>query len=153
MSVFSNILCCINLSEYPDDVAQYVNDIVKQNAASLIVMRVAPCSEEVTRRSASLEFGTLVKERQKQNNETFISYVKEHFDGEPTIVLSEGKIEDEVLRAIDKYCADLVIIGSMSTKGIFGSWLNRSPESIIGKTRVPVLVIPNDLSLECTPDF
>ena len=153
MSVFSNILCCINLSEYPDDVAQYVNDIIKQNSAALTVMRVAPCSQEVVRRSASLEFGTLVKEHQQQNNDVFIKYVKEHFDGEPNIVLAEGNVEDEVLRVIDKYCADLVIIGSMSTKGLFGRWLNRSSESIIGKTRVPVLVIPNELSLECTPNF
>lgn len=153
MAVFSHIMCCINLSENPDDVAQYVNDIVRQNEAQLTVVRVAPSSEDVSRRSVSINLGELVKEGQKANEAAFVEYVKAHFEGQPKIVLAEGNIETELLRVIDKYCADLVIIGSMSTKGLFGGWLNKSPESIIGKTRIPVLVIPNDLNLECTPDF
>lgn len=153
MSVFSHIICCISLSENPDDVVQYVNDIVRQNEAKLAVVRVAPSSKEVVRRSAGIHLGELVKEGQKANEAAFVEYVKAHFEGQPEVVLAEGNTETELLRAIDKYCADLVIIGSMSTKGMFGGWLNKSPESIIGKTRVPVLVIPNDLSLECTPDF
>ena len=153
MAVFSHIMCCINLSENPDDVAQYVNDIVRQNEAQLTVVRVAPSSEDVSRRSVSINLGELVKEGQKANEAAFVEYVKAHFEGQPEIVLAEGNIETELLRVIDKYCADLVIIGSMSTKGLFGGWLNKSPESIIGKTRIPVLVIPNDLNLECTPDF
>lgn len=153
MSVFSNIVCCINLSENPDDVAQYVNDIAKQNEAKLILVHVAPDSEDLVRRTASVQIGELVKESQKQNEAAFAEYVKTHFDGEPTIVLAEGKVEDELLRVIDKYCADLIIIGSMSTKGLFGGWFNKPSESIIGKTRIPVMVVPNDLSLECTPDF
>lgn len=153
MAVFSHIMCCINLSENPDDVAQYVNDIVRQNEAQLTVVRVAPSSKEVSRRAVNTHLGELVKEGQKANEAAFVEYVKAHFEGQPEIVLAEGNIETELLRVIDKYCADLVIIGSMSTKGLFGGWLNKSPESIIGKTRIPVLVIPNDLNLECTPDF
>ena len=30
MSVFSSIVCCLNLSENPDVLVQYVNDIAKQ---------------------------------------------------------------------------------------------------------------------------
>ncbi len=152
MSVFSHIVCCINLSENPDDIAQYVNDVVKQNNSKLIIVHVSTNREEIVRRSSSI-LEDLIKENQKQNEAVFVEYVKKHFESEPDIVLTEGNIEIELLHVIDKYCADLVVIGSMSTKGIFGSWFNRAPESIIGKTRIPVLVIPNDLSLECTPDF
>jgi hypothetical protein len=44
MAVFSNIACCVSLSENPDDLAQYVRDIVRQNEARLILIHVAPDS-------------------------------------------------------------------------------------------------------------
>ena len=47
MSVFSNIVCCINLSENPDDVAQYVFDIARQNEAKLILVHVAADNEAI----------------------------------------------------------------------------------------------------------
>ena len=157
MTVFSNIVCCINLSENPDDVAQYVSDITRQNEAKLILVHVAADNEAIMQRaggSSSSYVKQLLDEARKANEEVFTSYVKKHFAGlDPTIVLAEGKVEDELLKIIDKYCADLIIIGSMSTKGLFGSMFNKPSENIIGKTRIPVMVVPNDLSLECTPDF
>ena len=62
-----------------------------------------------------------------------------------------GNPARELLELVDKRCADLVIMGSMSTKGFFSFLFSRPSESVIGNTRVPVMVIPNDLSLECTP--
>ena len=155
MSVFSNIVCCISLSENPDDVAQYVNDITRQNEAKLILVHVAADNEAILRRTGNKSMvEQLIEQSRKANEEAFTKYVHEHFAGlDTTIVLTEGKVEEELLRVIDKYCADLIVIGSMSTKGLFGSLFNKPSESIIGKTRIPVMVIPNDLSLECTPDF
>jgi len=155
MSVFSNIVCCISLSENPDDVVQYVNDITRQNEAKLILVHVAADNEAILRRTGSKSMvEKLIEESRKANEDAFTNYVKKHFAGlEPTIVLTEGKVEDELLKIIDKYCADLIVIGSMSTKGLFGSLFNKPSENIIGKTRIPVMVIPNELSLECVPDF
>lgn len=155
MSVFSNIVCCISLSENPDDVAQYVNDITRQNDAKLILVHVAADNEAILRRTGSKSMvEKLIEESRKANEDAFTKYVNQKFAGlDTTIVLTEGKVEEELLRVIDKYCADLIVIGSMSTKGLFGSLFNKPSESIIGKTRIPVMVIPNDLSLECTPDF
>ncbi|MBP3730273.1 MAG: universal stress protein [Mailhella sp.] len=157
MSVFSNIVCCINLSENPDDVAQYVCDITKQNEAKLIIVHVAADSDAILQRagrSPSSYVKQLLDEGRKANEATFTSYVKNHFSGlEPTVVLAEGKVEEQLLKVIDQYCADLIVIGSMSTKGLFGSLFNKPSETIIGKTRIPVMVVPNDLSLECTPNF
>ncbi|HJD96810.1 universal stress protein [Mailhella massiliensis] len=155
MSVFSNIVCCISLSENPDDVAQYTADITRQNGANLILVHVAADNEAVLRRTGSKSMvEKLIEESRKANEEAFTKYVEKHFAGlDTTIVLTEGKVEDELLRVIDKYCADLIVIGSMSTKGLFGGLFNKPSESIIGKTRIPVMVIPNDLSLECVPDF
>ncbi len=155
MSVFSNIVCCISLSENPDDVAQYVNDITRQNDAKLILVHVAADNEAILRRTGSKNMvEKLIEESRKANEDAFTNYVNKKFAGlDTTIVLTEGKVEEELLKVIDKYCADLIVIGSMSTKGLFGSLFNKPSESIIGKTRIPVMVIPNDLSLECTPDF
>lgn len=154
MAVFSHITCCFNLSENPDDIVQYVNDLVKQNSAQLTLIHVSPSTETLPKSRISTETEALIEKSRKTNQENFVAYVKEHFaDCEPNVVFAEGNTDTEVLSIIDQYCSDLVIIGSTSTKGLFGRWFNRPSEKIIGKTRVPVLVIPNDLSLECTPDF
>ncbi|MCQ2444675.1 MAG: universal stress protein [Mailhella sp.] len=155
MSVFSQIVCCINLSENPDDVAQYVADIARQNDAKLMLIHVAADSEAILRRTGSRSIiEELVKQARRNNEAAFEEYVGKHFAGlDVRTVLAEGKVEDEVLKVIDDVCADLVVIGSMSTKGLFGGLFNKPSENIIGRTRVPVMIIPNDLSLECTPKF
>ena len=155
MSVFSNIVCCISLSENPDDVVQYASDIVRQNDAKLILVHVAADNDAILRRTGSRSaVEQLIEESRKANEDAFTQYVNKKFAGlNPTIVLTEGKVEEELLKVIDQYCADLIVIGSMSTKGLFGSLFNKPSESIIDNTRIPVMVIPNDLSLECTPEF
>ena len=155
MSVFSNIICCISLSENPDDVAQYVADITRQNNAKLFLVHVGADKENIARQAGgSRAVEKIVEDSLSATRDAFTAYVEKQFAGlDTTIVFTEGKVQDELLRVIDKVCADLVVIGSMSTKGLFGGFFNKPSENIIGNTRVPVLVIPNDLSLECTPDF
>lgn len=155
MSVFSKIACCISLSEDPDGIAQYTHDIVRQNEAELILIHVAASTEGLLHHTGSKGMvGEILENSRKANEEAFRTYAEKHFgDLNPTIVFMTGKAEKEVLRVIDEYCADLVIIGSMSTKGFFGSLFNKPSEQIIGQTRVPVMVIPNGLSLECVPNF
>jgi nucleotide-binding universal stress UspA family protein len=152
MSVFSSIVCCLNLSENPDVLVQYVNDIAKQNDAKIIFVQVAAGRGSILNRS-SVSVDSIISENVEKANSAFSEYVKKNVEGEAVLVFAEGDTDKELLKVVDKYCADLIIIGSMSTKGLFGGWFNKPSESIIGKTRIPVMVIPNDLSLECTPDF
>ena len=154
MAVFSNIACCVSLSENPDDLAQYVSDIVRQNEARLILIHIAPDSETMVRRQAEYVIDSMVEEVRRKNKLAFEEYIKKHFAGvDATIVYAEGNMEKRLLKIVDQYCADLIIIGSMSTKGLLGGLFNHSSENIIGRTRVPVLVVPNELSLECVPEF
>ena len=155
MSVFSNIICCISLSENPDDVAQYVRDIAGQNDAKLYLVHVFAGKEDLFNQvSAHSAVEKMLKESQAATREAFKEYVEKQFAGfDTTVIFTEGRVQDELIRIIDKVCADLLVIGSMSTKGLFGGLFNKPSESIIGNTRIPVMVIPNDLSLECTPDF
>lgn len=152
MSVFSNIVCCLNLSENPDVLVQYVNDIAKQNDAKLVFVQVSAGRSSMLNRS-SVNVGGIIEENVEKANAAFADYVKANVEGEPVLIFAEGDTDKELLKVVDKYCADLVIIGSMSTKGFMGGWFSNPSDSIIGKTRVPVMVIPNDFSLECTPDF
>ncbi|MBO4318215.1 MAG: universal stress protein [Mailhella sp.] len=157
MSVFSTIICCLNISENPDDVVQYVCDITRQNNAKLIVVHVSADNDAIMERaheSSGRYVSQLLEEGRKSDEEQFKAYAEKHFVGlDPLIVPASGTVEGQLLKAIDAYCADLVIVGSMSTKGLFGTLFNRSAERLIGKTRVPVLVVPNELSLECCPNF
>lgn len=156
MSTFSNIMCCVNLSENPNDVVQYAKDLARDNDAKLIMVHVSVDIDSVMGRvdAARDIIESKVEEARKINREGFASYVAEQLgEFNPTIVFAEGQTDEEVLRAIDEYCADLVVIGSLSTKGFLGGLFNKKSENIIGRTRIPVLVVPNDLSLECTPHF
>ena len=154
MAVFSNIACCVSLSENPDDLAQYVNEMVKQNEARLILIHVAPDSVAMVRRQSEYVIDSLVEDVRQKNKAAFDEYIQKHFAGiEATVVYAEGNMDSKLLEIVDRYCADLIVIGSMSTKGLLGGLFNHSSENIIGRTRVPVLVVPNELSLECTPDF
>ena len=96
MSVFSNIVCCISLSENPDDVAQYVNDITRQNEAKLILVHVAADNEAILRRTGSKSMvEKLIEESRKANEDAFTNYVNKKFVGlDTTIVLTEGKVEE-----------------------------------------------------------
>lgn len=149
---FSSIVCCLNLSENPDVLVQYVNDIAKQNDAKLIFVQVAPARSSALNRSA-INVDSIISENVEKANAAFAEYVNKNVEGEAVLVFAEGDTDKELLKVVDKYCADLIIVGSMSTKGFMGGWFSNPSDSIIGKTRVPVMVIPNDISLECTPDF
>ena len=94
MAVFSNIACCVSLSENPDDLAQYVNDIVRQNEARLILIHIAPDSETMVRRQAEYVIDSMVEEVRRKNKLAFEEYIKKHFAGvDATIVYAEGNME------------------------------------------------------------
>lgn len=153
MSDFSHILCCISLSENPDEIADYANQIAAKYQARLILVHLTPSSESSPRQTRDDErLAELMDHVCENNRQLFIRYVETHFDGTPIIVFSEGEPEKTLISLTDKYCADLIIIGTSSTRGILGSFINKSSENIIGRSRIPILLIPNELSLECTPE-
>ena len=94
-----------------------------------------------------------ILDESKARTEKFLKeFVEKNFAGlkaEP--LLMSGNPARELIELADKVCADLIIMGSISTKGLFSFMFSRPSESVIGHTRVPVMVIPNDLNLECTP--
>lgn len=153
MALFSTIICCINLTENSGDLVQYTQDIAKIDNAKILVTHALPSTAHllnyVTSRTMVEE---LLENSKKRTMEYLEDFVQKNFAGfNAETVLLTGDPARELLDLTEKRCADLIIMGSMSSKGAFSFLLSRPSESVIGKTRVPVMVIPNDLSLDCTP--
>lgn len=153
MALFSTIICCINLTENSDDIVQYTRDIAKVDNARVIVVHSLPSTAHLLNYVSSRSMIENILEESKARTENFLKdFVEKNFAGlkaEP--LLMAGDPAHELIALADKVCADLIIMGSMSTKGLFSFMFSRPSENVIGHTRVPVMVIPNDLSLECTP--
>lgn len=152
MSLFSTIICCVNLTENSQDIVQYTKDIAKIDNAKILVAHSLPSTDNLRNYITSPMVEEVLensKERTRKFLEEFVAANFQGFNAEP--VMLSGNPARELLELVDKRCADLVIMGSMSTKGFFSFLFSRPSESVIGNTRVPVMVIPNDLSLECTP--
>ena len=152
MSLFSTIICCVNLTENSQDIVQYTKDIAKIDNAKILVAHSLPSTENLRNYITSPMVEEVLKNTTARTENFLKEFVAKNFEGydaEP-IVLA-GNPARELLSLVDKRCADLVVMGSMSSKGFFSFLFNRPSENVIGYTRVPVMVIPNDLSLECTP--
>lgn len=153
MALFSTIICCINLTENSSDIVQYTRDIAKIDNSKILVVHALPSTAHLLNYVTSRSMVESILEESKERTEKFLKeFVAKNFEGlnaEP--VLMSGSPARELLELADKVCADLIIMGSMSTKGVFSFMFSRPSEGVIGRTRVPVMVIPNDLNLECTP--
>lgn len=153
MSIFSNIACCLNVSENSDDVAQYAKDLAVQNGAKLILIYVGNYSGSDYKILDESNLGYLIEENNKKKNEALEKYVKDNFQGiDTTLVVTEGDPNKEMLEIIDKYCADLAVIGSVASKNLFGFITQMTSKTLIERTRIPVMIIPSDFSLECVPE-
>ena len=69
MSIFSNIACCLNVSENSDDVAQYAKDLALQNGAKLIVIYVGNYSGSDYKILDRSNLGYLIEDNNKKKKE------------------------------------------------------------------------------------
>lgn len=153
MSIFSNIACCLNVSENSDDVAQYAKDLALQNGAKLILIYVGNYSGSDYKILDRSNLGYLIEDNNKKKKEALEKYVKDNFQGiDTTLVVTEGDPNKEMLEIIDKYCADLAVIGSVASKNLFGFITQMTSRTLIERTRIPVMIIPSEFSLECVPE-
>ena len=158
MSMFSTIICCRNLNENPEVLVDYVCDTVRVNDARLILTYIIPSREQMERKTSRDDsyLENIYAESRERIIEDVNSFSKKHFASlMPIVEIIEGREDEEMLKLIDRYCADLVITGSITTKSFrfFGINANKSLDNIIGRSRIPVMIIPNELNLECVPSF
>ncbi len=155
MSVFKTIICSINLIEHSDDIVYYTRELAKQNDAKVVVVHSLPSVDHIrTYVTGSAVLEDIIKEAKNRAQVFLDDFIKKNFEGINTVpVVSEGTASNEILAIADEHCADLIVIGSLSTKGMLSFLNSKEHSNVIGKTRIPVMVVPNDLDMECTPKF
>ena len=153
MSSFSTIACCIDLTEQNDDIVSYTREMAELTGAKILLVHVLPSAGSFANYGASRDLLKKVAEESRAETEKYVrDFAARNFSGFPCepLILT-GKIDEALTELVDKSCADLVIIGSLNTHGLF-NFSGKVSARLIGKSRVPVMVIPNDLSLECSPE-
>ena len=152
MSSFSTIACCIDLTEQNDDIVSYTREIAELTGAKLLLVHVLPPTGAFASYGASKELLQKVATESRQETEKYVKeFAEKNFAGLPCepLILT-GRIDKAINELVDKRCADLIIMGSLNTRGLFN--FSGSTSRLIGHSRVPVMVSPNDLSLECVPE-
>ena len=150
--MFTNIICCVNLTENGQDVIDYTKQIAAPDAM-IYVVHALPSTAQLSGYIHSTAMEEIVKNSEVKTNQYLDGIIAKDFAGYKTQkVITKGNFAHELLKLVDKYCADIVVMGSISTKGIFNRLLENTSKTVIGDGRVPVLVVPTELSLECTPE-
>ena len=152
MSSFSTIACCIDLTEQNDDIVSYTREMAELTGAKLLLVHVLPPTGAFASYGASRELLQKVAAESRQETEKYVKeFAEKYFSGLPCepLILT-GRIDKALNELVDKRCADLIIMGSLNTKGLFN--FSGSTSRLIGHSRILVMVIPNDLSLECEPE-
>ncbi len=154
MSVFQTIICSINLIERSDDLVYYTRELAKLSNAKVYVVHSLPALDSVRMYAGSSVIAdNFFEETEKNAKEHLTKFIAENFPGvNAEAVVTTGKADDDLLALADKFCAELIIVGSMSTKGLFGFISHKTSQAMIGKTRIPVMVVPNDLDMDCVPE-
>ena len=151
-SYFNSIACCINLTENNDDIIDYTREMAKLTGAKILLVHVLPPASSFANYGASRELLMKVAAESRIETEKRVKELaNEHFGDlncEPLILT--GSVDAALTELVDKSCADLVIMGSLNSTGLF-NFSGKTTARLIGKSRVPVMIIPNDLSLECAP--
>lgn len=152
MSAFSTIACCIDLTEKNDDIVSYTREMAELTGAGILLVHVLPSAGTFASYGASKELLQKIASESRRETEKYLKdFAAKHFADLPCEpVLLTGSIDKALNELVDKRCADLVITGSLNSHGLFS--FSGSTSRLIGHSRVPVMVIPNELNLECVPD-
>ena len=152
VSSFSTIACCIDLTEQNDDIVNYTREMAELTGAKILLVHVLPSTGAFASYGASKELLQKVAAESRVETEKYVKdFAAKYFAGLPCEpLIMTGHIDKALNELVDKRCADLIIMGSLNTRGLFN--FSGSTSRLIGRSRVPVMIIPNDLSLECEPD-
>lgn len=151
MTDFSTIICCINFTENNEDIIKYTKQISKLDTKILIVHTI-PSIKSLLKFSANI--GELLEEASRKLKNNLEMYKSKYFADYHNVetILVDGTADTEILKVADKYCAECIVMGTLSSSNWFHFFLPNHSNSIAHQTRIPIFLIPNDLSLECMPE-
>ena len=152
-SYFTTIACCINLTEHNDDIISYTREMAELTGAKILLVHVLPSAGAFANYGASRDLLMKVAEESRIETEKRVKELADQYFGDlncSPLILS-GSVDAALTELVDKSCADLVIMDSLNSTGMF-NFSGKTTARLVGKSRVPVMIIPNDLSLECSPE-
>ncbi len=77
----------------------------------------------------------------------FLEKSRTHLGNESIeIAVMDGEFDEAIINAVEKYNADMIVIGTHSRKGLNKFFVGNLAEEILNKVSVPVLVVPEDKS-------
>lgn len=103
MSLFSTIICCVNLTENSQDIVQYTKDIAKIDNAKILVAHSLPSTDNLRNYITSPMVEEVLensKERTRKFLEEFVAANFQGFNAEP--VMLSGNPARELLELVDK---------------------------------------------------
>ncbi|NLK25466.1 MAG: universal stress protein [Euryarchaeota archaeon] len=114
-------------------------EIAKMRGATLVVLKVV---EQIPR--TALERASDSAALQRPEGEDGIEYARElaAMEGIPTTVLvREGAVVGEIIRATEETGADLIVMGTSSLKGLNRLYLGSVAKSVVAQSPTTVLVV------------
>ena len=153
MGMFNIIACCIDLTEHNTPIVEYTREVARLTQAKILLVHILPAASHLDSVGTTAEVIHAAMEESRRETEGYVAkFAAEKFAGlpcEPCILT--GSMAKALENLVDEKCVDLVIMGSMNSHGLF-NLVGYSTAQVIGHSRVPVLIIPNELDLDCKPD-
>lgn len=96
-----------------------------------------------------IQRGSFLEDQAKNNIQQIMEkYVPRSIQGQVQQILTEGLPREEILRKLDDWQADILVVGTHGRKGIAHFLLGSTAEYLVRHAKIPVMVVPYD-----GPDF
>ena len=141
-SMFKKVLFCTDFSENSHYAFSYALNLAKTYKGELLILHITPEPVDLYRPSEQLE--DVVKKHQKKvvDEEVTTHYVNEMKGFKKyRLLLREGVVFSEILKAADKERADVIVIGTNGRTGLDEMLMGSTAERVVRKSPVPVLTV------------
>jgi len=140
---FRSILCPIDFSDHSRSVLRYANAVARRSRAALHVCYVND-PLLVAAASSRLHYpGAVVQSRRELRTFVETPLPRRFSTGRaPTITAMSGEPAEQILKAAERFRADLIILGTHGLTGMERLFLGSTARAVLQRTKVPVLAIP-----------
>jgi len=92
-----------------------------------------------------IQTGTFLEEQARKNIRHMMEkYVLKSMEGQVQQILTEGLPREEILRKLNDWQAEVLVVGTHGRKGLAHLLLGSTAEYLVRHAKIPVLVIPYD---------
>jgi nucleotide-binding universal stress UspA family protein len=140
--MFKKVLFCTDFSENSHHAFSYALNLAKTYKGELLILHITPEPVDLYRPSEQLE--DVVKKHQKKvvDEEVATHYVNEMKGFKKyRLLLREGVVFSEILKAADEERADVIVIGTNGRTGLDEMLMGSTAERVVRKSPVPVLTV------------